>query len=60
MCRKVLTGFHLGILSWGEGYDRVAEGHDEGEGAGGGCGPSCAEREAKNTPNFWTLITCYI
>ena len=30
----LLAGFHLGILSWGgEGYDRVAEGHGEGEGA---------------------------
>ena len=29
--------------------DRVAEGHCKGEGAGGGCAPSCTEREAETT-----------
>ena len=30
--------------------DRVAKGHCEGEGAGGGTHPSCTEREADTTP----------
>ena len=36
---------------WGGGAntDRVAKGHCEGEGAGVGCTPSCAEREAETT-----------
>ena len=29
--------------------DCVAEGHCEGEGAGGVCAPSCAEHEAETT-----------
>ena len=33
----------------GVNMDRVAKGHCEGEGAGGGCAPSCAERIAETT-----------
>ena len=29
--------------------DCVVEGHCEGKGAGGGCAPSCTEREAETT-----------
>jgi hypothetical protein len=33
----------------GANTDCVAKGHCEGEGAGGGCASSCAEREAETT-----------
>jgi hypothetical protein len=36
-CKKMIGGGRT---------DHVAEGHCKGEGAGGGCAPSCAEREA--------------
>ena len=33
----------------GANTDRVAEGHCDGEGAGGGCAPSCMKCEAETT-----------
>ena len=37
------------LFSRGANTDHVAEGHCEGEGAGGECAPSCAEPEAETT-----------
>ena len=36
----------------GANTDRMAEGHCEGEGVGGGCAPSCVEHEAETTSIF--------
>ena len=45
MCIHIKAVFRLG----GQNTDSVAEGHCEGEGAGGGCAPSCAERKTETT-----------
>ena len=37
----------------GANTDRVAEGHCEGEGAGGRCALSCTEHEAETTSSEW-------
>jgi hypothetical protein len=42
------TGPYLEKVIEGANTDHVAKGHCEG-GAGGGCAPSCAEREAETT-----------
>ena len=43
------AGPYLEKNYWGANTDRVAQGHGKGDGVGGGCAPSCAEREAKTT-----------
>ena len=52
-CWVSSSGLYLEKNYWGGGgganMDCVAKGHCEGECAGGGCAPSCAEREAETT-----------
>ena len=44
------SGPYLEKYDWGANTEiRMVEGHSEGEGAGGGCAPSCAEHEAETT-----------
>ena len=43
------AGPHLEKNDWGVNTDHAVKGHCEGEGAGGGCTPSCAEHEAETT-----------